>query len=43
MSTVLPHKVADLDMVKMPESGHFPADENPDFVLKELARFLRRP
>jgi pimeloyl-ACP methyl ester carboxylesterase len=43
MSTVLPQKITDLDMVKVPASGHFPVDENPNFVLQELTRFLSRP
>ena len=42
MSALLQQKI-DLDLVKVPESGHFPAAENPDFALKELTRFLSRP
>lgn len=42
MAALLPQKAKRLTMVKVPNSGHFPTNENPDFVLEQIERFLAR-
>ena len=41
LASVMPAKAADLTVVRLPNSGHFIAEEVPDELLDHLDRFLR--
>lgn len=40
MAALLPEKAPDLTMVKVPDCGHFPASENPAFLLDQVRSFF---